>query len=208
MANPNDERPAGATQPAFSARGLVRLVLSLIACVPVAACGSGTPTSPTPPPAIVRLGPQILEIFHKPSSPLCGIPAGVDATLIVTRVTVAWSGSDWVATPTTSASGDIQMHFRPSGTASAASLAVTGTITGTAIHLPDYLQGFAAYSAQVSFAAGSPATLTGTATSAGTKYPYAEVDGTGTGTVTLTDGAGLVCPGTSFSWMMVSETAS
>ena len=122
--------------------------------------------------------------------------------MIVTRVTLSWSGSQWTAKPTTAASGDVQLNLRPAGTATADRLMVNGTISGTAIHLPELFVGVPPWIAQVRFPAGGQVSLSGVATVGGPSS-YEEIRGTGAGSATVTDGANLVCPGTSFVWTMV-----
>lgn len=210
---PNGEGPAGEIQPAFfaSAHGGYRLravrVWLCVALVGIAACGGSTPTSPASAPDVVQLGPQVLEIEQQPSAPFCGVPAGTAATLLVTRVTLAWSGSEWAATPTSAASGDVALHLRPAGTGSGARVPVSGAISGTAIHVPELFVGFPAYTARITFAAGGQTTLTGTAVAAGNPFPSSEIDGTGTGSASVTDGAAITCPGTSFAWRLYPSGA-
>lgn len=186
--------------------GIVRLQWFVLLAV-LAGCG-GSPTSPgsrdTPAPDIVKLGPHLIMIEHHPTTPFCGIPTGTGGTVIVTRVTVSWSGSGWTATPTTSASGDVQMFLRPVGDATASSLTVNGTISGTAIHLPELFVGVPPWNAQVRFPAGGQVRLTGLATAA-VGGAYTEIRGSGAGSATVTDGAAVVCPGTSIAWTMVPE---
>ena len=179
-----------------------RTVLSVV-LVAVVACGGSTPTTPsTAPPDGVKLGPQGLSIEHHSSPVPCGVPTGVSTTLVFNNMTLSWSGSEWVATATTAAGGDVELRFRQSGTLGANGFAVAGTIKGTVMHMPELGPTIPAYTARVNF--GSGATLTGIALPPrNSTVPYQAVLGTGTGAATLSDGAGLVCAGTSFSWMLV-----
>jgi hypothetical protein len=136
----------------------------------------------------------------------CGIPAGAGGTVIVTRVTLRWSGSEWIATPTTAASGDVEVHLRPVATTTVVPFFVTGTITGSAIHQPELFQGAPPWTARVTFAAGGQSTLNGTVTVTG-QNSIEEIRGNGTGSATVSDGAGVACAGTSFAWSMFPSSA-
>jgi hypothetical protein len=176
---------------------MVRTWLSVV-LVALGACGGSTPTRPTPAPAIVRLGPQLLLIEHHSTTAFCGIPNGAGASVIMTSVTLRWSGSEWIGTATTAASGELEMHLRPVGATTAAS--VSGTITGTAIHQPELLQGVPPWTARFTFPPARYGTLSGVLVAGHTSV--AEITGTGTGAATVSDGAGVECPGTSFTWHM------
>jgi len=182
----------------------------IVSLAVITACGENqSPTGPdTPAPAVVQLGPQLLQVQHNPATPFCGVPAGTGATVLVARATLSWTGTEWVGKATDSASGDFEMHFHEAGPASASGVSVSGTITGTLIHVPDLFQGFPAYTARVNFGSDNRTALSGIAAPAGgaTNLPLAAVEGTGSGTAALTDGAGLVCPAASFQWTLVATT--
>jgi hypothetical protein len=184
---------------------MVRMLLCAI-LVAAAACGGSTPTTPdSPAPAMVQLGPQILQLYQNPTTP-CGIPAGAGATLIVTRVTLSWSGSEWVARTTSAAVGDVELHLRPAGSITSTRIPVSGTISGSAVHVPELLFGATPYTARITFGATSVVSLSGAATPENRPEP-AKIEGTGNGSATVTDGAGIACSGTSFSWTLVRSDA-
>lgn len=192
----------------ITAVGLPRRCGAIIVSIAViVVCGENTtPTSPdSPPPSVVQLGPQLLQIQHNPATPFCSVPTGTGATLLVARATLSWTGAEWVAKAADAASGDFELHFHESGAALASGVSVSGTIKGTLIHAPDLFQGFPTYTAQVTFGSDNLTTLSGIAAPAGgaTNLPIAAVDGTGRGTATLTDGAGLVCLAASFHWTLI-----
>jgi len=165
--------------------------------------GSGCGSSPTAPEGraagIVATGPEVLRIVYQ--SPCTGLGQGV-VPLVYTRVNVAASSNEWVATAGSASAGDVQIRFRQSGQGVIpGSLPVAGTITGTAIHMPDLFPG-PAWDIRASFS-GS-ASLTGVAFAAGAFGATASgVGGAGSGSVAVTDATGNACTGTSFSWSIL-----
>jgi hypothetical protein len=170
--------------------------------VPVAfgvlsSCGGPSPTAPSVSATnVVVTGPQVLRIVNQ--SPCTQLGQGV-LPLVYTRVSVTRSSNEWVATADDPAAGDIQIRFRQSGEiVIPGSIPVTGTMTGTAVHLPELFSG-PAWDIRATF--GGPASLTGTAFAAGAFGTTASgIDGVGGGSLTLTDATGNTCTGTTFSW--------
>jgi hypothetical protein len=75
---------------------------------------------------------------------------------------------------------------------------VAGTMTGTAVHLPELFSG-AAWDIRATFSGA--ASLTGTAFVAGMfGAATSGIDGVGEGSLTLTDAMGNTCTGSPFSW--------
>jgi hypothetical protein len=102
--------------------------VALLSLATIGGCGGqSAPTAPdTPPPAIVQLGSQLFTVG--PFTPPCGGFSGT-APSIGTRVTLAWSGSEWVGTAASAAAGDVELRFRPAGTvAQNGQLPVAGNI--------------------------------------------------------------------------------
>jgi hypothetical protein len=162
-----------------------------------AACGSSKVTAPdTTAVGIVALGAQVLRITIQ--SPCTQFARGV-FPIVYTRVTVARGSSEWVATAAGAAAGDVQVRFRQSGTAViAGSMPVAGSITGTAIHMPE-LTPLPPWDLRATFS--GTGSLTGVAFAAGAlNAGTAGLDGVGSGPWTATDGAGNTCTGTAFSW--------
>ena len=189
------------------ARASIRYGVAVLSLASIAGCGGqSAPTAPdTPPPAVVQLGSQLFTVG--PSTPPCGGFSGT-APSIGTRVTLAWSGSEWVGTAASAAAGDVELHFRPAGTAAQnGQLPVAGNIKGTAIHLPELFVGFPPYNARVNFGSDNRATLSGAAAPAGSPLPYSYVEGTGVGPATFSGDAGT-CASAAFSWRLVSITAN
>ena len=172
----------------------LRLLLTL--CILCSSCGS-TPTAPEGSASrIVAIGPQVLRIGYQ--SPCTQLGQGV-IPLVYTRVNVATSSNEWVATAGSTAAGDVQIRFRQSGqSVISGSMPVIGTIAGTAIHMPEFFPG-PAWDIRATF--GGPASLTGVAFAAGVfGSTTSGIDGTGSGSLTVTDAMGNTCTGTAFSW--------
>jgi hypothetical protein len=173
-----------------------QLRLFLIFGAVSAGCGS-TPTAPDGNAnTIVAIGPQVLRIVYQ--APCAQLDKGV-IPLTYTRVNVATSSNEWVATAGSTAAGDVQIRFRQSGqSVMSGSIPITGTIAGTAVHMPELFPG-PAWNVRVTF--GGPASLTGVAFTAGVfGATTSGIDGTGNGSLTVTDAIGNTCNGTTFSW--------
>jgi hypothetical protein len=185
-------------------RGLFRrAILLLVACSLLGGCGSSPASPENNATNIVQIGPQVLRIVFQ--APCAGLGQGV-LPLVYTRVNVAASANEWMATAAGDASGDVQARFHQSGpNVIAGAIAVAGTITGTAIHLPELFSG-PAWNLRVTFS--GQASLQGTAFIAGVFGATAPgLDGTGSGSLTLTDAAANTCTGSAFSWSIFPEQA-
>lgn len=174
-----------------------KVLLVLLALGPLSGCGGSTPTGPTDSAAgIVPTGPQVLRIVYQSACAQLG--QGV-LPMVYTRVNVARNSSEWMATASGAAAGDVQIRFRQSGpSVIAGSIRITGTITGSAIHVPELFPG-PAWDLRAAF--GGSASLSGVAFAAGMfGATAAGVDGVGAGSLTLTGATGNTCTGTAFSW--------
>ena len=172
-------------------------LLLLVSFSVLGSCGGSTPTAPEGNATnIVSIGPQVLRIGLQSTCTQLG--QGV-LPVVYTRVSVALNSTEWVAMAASGTSGDIQVRFHQSGPiVIAGSMSVAGTITGTAIHMPEL---FPLPSGDIRATFGGPASLTGTAFVAGVFGATANgIDGVGSGPLTLTDATGNICTGTSFSW--------
>ena len=180
-----------------SGRGLLLLVMLGV----LSSCGGSTPTAPNDSATkIVVTGPQVLRITYL--SACTQLPHGV-LPLVYTRINVAVSSNEWVATAGSAAAGDVQVRFRQSGpSAISGSIPVAGTIAGTAVHIPELFPG-PAWDIRATF--DGPASLTGVAFAAGTFGATASgIDGFGSGSLTVRDAIGNTCTGTTFTWSISS----
>jgi hypothetical protein len=143
-------------------------------------------------------GPKVLRIGYQVP---CGQVGQGVLPLVYTRINVAASSNEWVGTADSAAAGDVQIRFHQSGpSVISGAMPVAGTITGTAIHMPELFPG-PAWDVRVTF--GGPASLTGVAFVAGTFGGTGSgLDGQGSGSLTVTDGTGNTCTATSFSWVI------
>lgn len=162
-------------------------------------CGSSSPAAPDGgAAAIVMTGPQVLRVAMQ--SP-CAEARLNFLAMVYTRVTVGRSGNEWVATTTNTAAGDVELRFHQSSSQGPANLVqVSGTIRGTAIHMPELIQ-TPPWDARADFGTDGRTTLTGIAFAAGVAgAPTAGIDGQGSGSIVMSDTAGHSCTGTGFSW--------
>lgn len=183
----------------------MRLRHLLLVLVTVGVFGGCAGSSPTAPSAagtnaaatnIVATGPQVLRIVNR--SPCTQLGQGV-LPLVYTRVSVTMSSNEWVATASSPAAGDIQIHFHQSGQiVIPGSMPIAGTMAGTAVHMPELFSG-PAWNIRAIF--GGSASLTGTAFVAGVfGSTSVGIDGGGAGSLTLTNATGDTCTGSTFSW--------
>lgn len=174
-----------------------RAAVAVSIAVLVAGCGGSSPAAPDSSSSIVALGSQVLRIALATT---CGAPQGV-LPMIYTRVTVSRSGSGWVATAGSAAAGDVQVRFQQSGAALVAgSMPVAGSVTATAVHMPELLT-LPAYDLRANFGSDGRTLIQGVAFAAGSlNASAAGLDGTGIGSFTVTNGTGQSCTATSFSW--------
>jgi hypothetical protein len=160
-------------------------------------CGGKNPAGPDGASPIVQLGAQVLRI--SPQFPCAQLPRGL-LGLVLTRVTVNQSGRGWVASASGGDAGDVRLQFQESGTAVLPGFfQVTGSLSGTAVHVPELLPSVPAWELRAAFGAG--ATVSGVAFAANSlNSPVAGLDGIGTGPIALTDAVGNTCSGSGFSW--------
>jgi hypothetical protein len=160
----------------------------------LAACGD-TATSPSVESSgQVPTGAVVLRLGYQSS---CALSTGASIIPDVrTRITVTRSGSEWIGTATSPASGDVEVRFHTT-TVSPAGTFVEGTISGAAIHLPELIA-VPAWDSRVAF--GSGARIFGVVFTAGALATTNGVSGSGSGPVTLSDSAGRSCSGLLFSW--------
>ena len=167
-------------------------------------CGSSSPASPESGVAtIVATGPQVLRAtIQTPCADFTRNFLG----MIYTRVTVARSGNEWVATASSAASGDVELRFHQSASQVLAnSFPVSGTIRGTGIHMPELIPA-PAWDGRANFGGDGRTTLTGVAFAAG--FAGAQtggLDGQGSGSIVVSDTAGHSCSGTGFSWSVFPQ---
>jgi len=161
--------------------------------------GCSSPAGPTGTAAnIVATGPQVLRITLQAACTQLG--QGV-LPMVYTRVTVTTASTEWVASATSAIAGDVQIRFHQLGASVVAgAVPIAGSMTGTAVHLPEL---FAGPAWDVRAKVNSSALVTGNAFAAGTFGSTTNgVDGVGDGALTLTDGAGNTCAGSTFSWSL------
>ena len=178
-----------------------RLVVVLALAGVLAACGGASPTAPgsQSPAVLIATGPQVLSISFQTTS----CPAFLDARILpflYSRVTVTKSGSEWIATASSPASGDVELRLRESDGAFGGFVPLAGTIKGAAIHLPELMPSLPLSEARVSFGSDGRAALRAVTYTATPGTPVPAISGRGEGAVVLSDGAGRTCNGTSFSW--------
>ena len=128
----------------------------------------------------------------------CRLPNTVP--FVYTAVTVTSLGSEWIAKATSVEAGDVELRIRVSSSNPAATL-VSGTIKGTAVHMPDAApEIFPPADTRVNFGADGRSTLNGVIFPLTPGALTGAFDGIGTGAVTVRNGSGDSCDATSFSW--------
>jgi hypothetical protein len=164
---------------------------------------SGGPTAPGDGPSTtlqIPTGPQVLRL-----SPIttCRLPNTVP--LVYTAVTVTRVGSEWIAKATSVEAGDVELRIRVTSSNPAATL-VSGTIKGTAVHMPDVApEIFPPGDTRVNFGADGRSTLNGVIFPLTPGGPTGAFDGVGTGALTVRNGSGDSCGGASFSWRVFPQ---
>lgn len=185
---------------ALKMRWKLPLLATATLCV-LASCRGASPTAPSGTATnIVVNGPQVLRIQVRCAQPEQGIVG-----LVYTRVSVTNSSNEWVATADSAAAGDTQIRFHQSGpVVIPGSMPIAGTMSGTAVHLPELLPG-SAWDTRVTFT--GPASLTGVASLAGIFYSATDgISGVGEGSLVLTSAMGDTCAGsTLFSWSIFPQ---
>ena len=176
-----------------------RSLAALAAAGMLAACGGSSPTAPGGQSVADQIanGVYVLRITSGCTAP--GDPRIF--AFLHTRVNLSRSGSDWIATASSPAAGDVELRLRESAGVPGMSLQVSGSIRGTAIHLPE-LATVPVPDVQVNFGSDGRTGLSGVAFGVTSLTPVAGMDGIGAGTITLRDGAGQSCTTTGFAWWM------
>lgn len=176
-----------------------RLLTSLAAAGMFAACGGSSPTAPGARSVADQIanGVYVLRITSACSAP--GDPRLF--AFVHSRVNLSRSGSDWIATASSPAAGDVELRLRESAGVPGMSLQVSGSIRGTAIHMPE-LATVPLPDVRVNFGSDGRTGLSGVAFGVTSITPVAGMDGIGAGTITLRDGNGQSCTTTGFSWWM------
>lgn len=177
----------------------VRRLLGALAIVcAAAACGDESPTAPALPSVAVAAGPQVLRITYAGQ---CVADERPIFLLLYTRVTVARSGDEWMASASSPESGSVELRFRQSRPiVVGSSMPIDGTIRGVAAHLPGLGVGPPMTSAQVNFGSDGRSVIDGFAFAPSSLTPVAGVSGIGIGPITVTDTDGRTCAGSNFSW--------
>ena len=160
-------------------------------------CGGGPTAPPNGRATALQIpnGPQVLRlsVWRLPNMAL---------PWIYTAVTVTRVGSEWIARASGAAAGDVELRIRevssnPGGTR------VSGTITGTAVHMPDIDPGKLLGATRVNFGTDGRSTVTGVLFPLTPGSAMGAFDGIGTGPLSATTGDGDSCSAESFSWMVV-----
>ena len=157
---------------------------------------SGGPTAPGDGLSTtlqIPTGPQVLRV----SAGTCRLPNTVP--FVYTAVTVTRLGSEWIAKATSVEAGDVELRIRVTSSNPAATL-VSGTIKGTAVHMPDLDGGRFPVETRVNFGADGRSTLNGVIFPLTPGAPTGAFDGIGTGALTVRNGSGDSCGAASFSW--------
>jgi hypothetical protein len=165
----------------------------------VAACSDSGPTTPTRPSVADQVAPgaYVLRITSACSAP--GDPRIF--AFVHSRVNLSRSGSDWIATASSPAAGDVELRLRESAGVPGFSLQLSGSIRGTAIHMPE-LATVPLPDVRVNFGGDGRTGLSGVGFGVTSITPVAGMDGIGAGTITISDGAGQSCTTSGFSWWM------
>ena len=167
-------------------------------------CGSSSPAAPdSGASTIVATGPQVLRATIQTP---CAQSSRDFLAMIYSRVTVARSGNEWIATASSAAAGDVELRFHQSSSQVLAnSFQVSGTIRGTGIHMPELIQA-PAWDARANFGTDGRTMLTGVAFAAGfAGATTAGLDGQGSGSIVMSDTAGHSCSGSGFSWSVFPQ---
>ncbi len=164
-------------------------------------CSSG-PTAPGDGPSTtlqIPTGPQVLRVSAVTT---CRLPNTVP--FVYTAVTVTRVGSEWIARATGAAAGDVELRIREVSSNPAATL-VSGTIKGTAVHMPDIDPGKFPGDTRVNFGDDGRGVLNGVIFPLTPGSPTGAFDGIGTGALSTSNGSGDSCSGASFSWMVFPQ---
>jgi hypothetical protein len=181
----------------------LRSLAALTAVSLLAACSgsrSSATTSPSSPEGQVPTGQLVLRVTS-----FCTISDSSGVRVfpeVRTRVTVSRVNAEWVGLASAPAAGDVEVRFHQAAVAVAGIVPIAGTITGTAIHMPELAAGLPAWDSRIDFGGDGRTTLSGITFMAGALATTNGIDGTGAGPVTLSDTAGHSCSSAGFSWSL------
>jgi hypothetical protein len=177
---------------------LLRSLLTAAAPLLLASCGSSSPTAPTG--ITPQTGLQVLRVTLNSPCPRTE-PSVVLAGLLYSHVQVRQSGNEWIGTSTEGA-GDVEVRLTSTGASPSGALHLTGTITGTARHLPELLPTVPAWESQMNFGSDRRTVLDAFSFAIPAIPGSTGVDCLGTGTVAVSTSAGTLCSGTQFSFSL------
>ena len=180
----------------MTSRALSELILAGL----LSGCSSG-PTAPGGPATTLQIptGPQVLRV----SAGTCRLPN--TAPFVHTAVTVTRVGSEWIASAASVEAGDVELRIRVTSS-NPAGTRVSGTIKGTAVHMPDVApQIFPAGDTRVNFGADGRSILDGVIFPLTPGARTGAFDGIGTGSLSVSNGSGDSCSAASFSWMVFPQ---
>jgi hypothetical protein len=179
----------------IGARCLAVLAGSMV----LAACSESGPTAPGVPSVADQIAPgvYVLRITSACSAP--GDPRIF--AFVHSRVNLSRSGSDWIATASSPTAGDVELRLRDTAGVPGMSLQLSGSIRGTAIHMPE-LATVPLPDVRVNFGSDGRTGLSGVAFGVTSLTPVAGMDGIGAGSITVSDGAGQSCTTSGFAWWM------
>ena len=171
--------------------------MGLAAAILLSSCGSSSPAAPsgvTPQTSV-----QVLRIgLAAATCPRPDVTIGL-LGLLYTRVQVRQSSSEWTAT-SVEGEGDVEIRLTTAGASAPGFTHMTGTITGTARHVPALLPNLPAWESLMNFGSDRRTVLDAFSFAIPGSTPTTGVDGQGTGTVTIANSAGPQCSGTQFSF--------
>jgi len=177
-----------------------RSLITAAAALLLASCGSSSATAPTPTGITPQTGIQVLRVTLNAPCPRTE-PSVALAGLLYSSVQVRQSGNEWIATSVEGA-GDVEVRLINAGASLSGALHLTGTITGTARHLPELLPTIPAWESQMNFGSDRRTVLDAFSFAIPANAGSTGVDGLGSGTVAVSSSAGTLCSGTQFSFSL------
>jgi hypothetical protein len=179
-----------------------RSLAALASAALLAACSDSGPTAPSGGSVSDQIAPgaYVLRITSACSAP--GDPRIL--AFVHSRVNLSRSGNDWIATASSPAAGDVELRLVATSGVPGFSLQLSGTIKGTAVHMPE-LATVPLADVRVNFGGDGRTGLSGVAFGVTSITPVAGMDGIGAGTITISDGAGQSCTTSGFSWWMARQ---
>ena len=178
--------------------GVLRSLLTTAAALLLSSCGSSS--SPTAPTGVTpQTGVQVLRVsLASATCPGPNVTIGL-LGLLYTRVQVSQSASEWIATSADNMAGNVEIRLARAGASPTGAAHWSGTIIGTARHIPELLPSVPAWESLIDFGSDRRTVLDAYSFSVIGK-PDVGVDGIGTGTITTGNSAGPQCSGTQFSF--------